>query len=341
MVTTDGMIHTVAGALLFSGDGGPAASAQFCMPWYVAMDGSGNMYVSDTYNHRVRKIDPTGLVSTYAGTGVVNTNIYSGVATEVNIANPMGLALDASGNLYVADYWRCRIDRITADGMLQWIAGTSCGYSGDGGPATSALLQNPEGLVLDQAGNLYVADSGNNRVRMISPDGTIATYAGTGAAGSGADGIAATASALNNPEGLAVDWAGNLYIADYDSNRVRMVNPAGIITTVAGNGKAGNATDGEHATSQAVTEPTGVAVDYLGNLYITQWGTYYVRRVDLSGILTTIAGNGQWGYSGDSGPALSGGISQAMSPVLDANGNIYFADMDNNCIRELIVNPAQ
>ena len=176
---------------------------------------------------------------------------------------------------------------------------------------------------------------------MISPDGTIATYAGTGAAGSGADGIAATASALNNPEGLAVDWAGNLYIADYDSNRVRMVNPAGIITTVAGNGKAGNATDGEHATSQAVTEPTGVAVDYLGNLYITQWGTYYVRRVDLSGILTTIAGNGQWGYSGDGGPALSGGISQAMSPVLDANGNIYFADMDNNCIRELIVNPAQ
>jgi sugar lactone lactonase YvrE len=337
LVTTDGMINTVAGALLFNGDGGPAATAQFCMPWYLAMDGSGNTYVSDTYNHRVRKIDPTGTVSTYAGTGVINTNIYSGIATVVNIANPMGLALGPSGDLYVADYWQCRIDLITPDGMLQLIAGKSCGYSGDGGPATGALLQNPEGLLLDPAGNLYIADSGNNRIRMISPDGTITTIAGTGSAGSGADGIPATQSALNNPEGLAMDGAGNLYIADYGSNRVRMVNPDGIITTVAGNGKAGNATNGKPATSQTVTEPTGVAVDSVGNLYITEWGVYCIRKVDANGILSTIAGNGQWGYSGDGGPALAAGMAQAMSPILDANGNLYFADIDNNCIRELVV----
>ncbi len=221
--------------------------------------------------------------------------------------------------------------------MLQLIAGKSCGYSGDGGPATGALLQNPEGLLLDPAGNLYIADSGNNRIRMISPDGTITTIAGTGSAGSGADGIPATQSALNNPEGLAMDGAGNLYIADYGSNRVRMVNPDGIITTVAGNGKAGNATNGKPATSQTVTEPTGVAVDSVGNLYITEWCVYYIRKVDANGILSTIAGNGQWGYSGDGGPALAAGMAQAMSPILDANGNLYFADIDNNCIRELVV----
>jgi sugar lactone lactonase YvrE len=340
LVAPDGTISTVAGALSFGGDGGPAADAQFCMPWSMTLDTQGNLYVSDTFNHRVRKIDTTGVITTYAGTGLMSTNISSGPATEVNLGNPMGMVVDPSGNLYMIDNWKCRINRITPDGMLQLIAGNSCGYRGDGGPATSALLQNPESLVLDPAGNLYISDTDNNRVRVITPDGMINTFAGTGAAASGADGIPATQSALNHPEGLAMDTAGNLYIADYSSNRVRMVNPAGIITTVAGNGKAGNATDGKLATSQAVTEPTGVAVDNAGNLYITEWGTYYIRKVDPTGILSTIAGTGQWGYSGDNGPARSAGISQTMNPALDAYGNLYFADMNNNCIRELTVNPA-
>jgi sugar lactone lactonase YvrE len=336
MVTPDGIINTIAGSLRFSGDGGPASAAQFCMPYYLALDGAGNMFVADTYDHRVRKIDPTGLVSTYAGTGWETTNVHSGIATEVNIGHPNGLAVDSSGNLYMADNWKCRIDRISPDGMLDSIAGGNCGYGGDGGPATSALVQGPQGLAMDQAGNLYIADNGNNRIRKITPDGIITTYAGTGTAGSGADGIAATKSALNDPMGLAVDAAGNLYIADYGSSRVRMVDPTGIITTVAGNGKSGTPTAGKPATSQPVTEPTGVAVDSAGSLYITQWGSYRVLKVDPSGILSTIAGNGQRGYSGDGGPAMSGSFSQAMSPIVDSSGNLYFADMANNCIRELI-----
>ncbi len=338
IVTPDGIINTVAGSLRFSGDGGPAIGAEFCLPYGVTIDGFGNMYVGDTNNHRVRKIDPTGLVSTYAGTGWQTSNVRSGIATQVNIGHPMGLAADAAGNLYVADQWKCRVDLISPDGMLQTIAGGNCGYGGDNGPASSALLAQPRALALDQAGNLYIADYDNNRVRMISAEGTITTYAGTGTAGSGADGIPATQSALSSPEGLAVDAAGNLYIADYGSNRIRMVAPSGIITTVAGTGKSGTPTNGKPAVSQPIYEPSGVAVDGSGNLYITQSGSFYVRKVDSSGILSTIAGNGQWGYSGDGGPALSAGISEALSPVVDANGNIYFADMANNCIRELTVN---
>ena len=336
-VTPDGTISTVAGTLAFGGDGGPATEAQLSMPWSATLDAAGNMYVADAYNHRVRKIDTTGVISTYAGTGREATNMNSGVATQVNIGRPNGLAIDAAGNLYMADNWKCRIDRIAPDGTLTLIAGGSGGYSGDGYAATLARLQDPEGLALDQAGNLYVADNGNYVVRRISPDGTITTYAGTGSAGAGADGIPATQSALGKPWGLAVDAAGDLYIADYDSSRVRKVDPSGIITTVAGNGHAGTPTNGKPATSQPVSEPTGVAVDSGGNLYITLWD-FHVLKVDSSGLISTIAGNGQWAYSGDGGPALSAAIEHAMGPVVDSNGNVYFADSANNCIRELVVN---
>ena len=189
-------------------------------------------------------------------------------------------------------------------------------------------------MAFDQAGNLYIADSGNYRVRKIALDGAISTFAGTGNSGTGPDGVEATQSAID-PWGLAFDQAGNLFIADYASSRVRKVDTSGMITTVAGNGKGGTLVDGKAAISQPVGEPTGVAVDGQGNLYITQYNTPYLRKVDSSGMITTIAGNGQWGYSGDGGPGRSAAISISIGPAVDANGNVYFADITNNVIRKL------
>ena len=337
MVTPDGAITTATGSSRFGGDGGPAVSSRLFRPYFVAFDRGGNMYLSDTLNHRVRKVDTSGVITTYAGTGLRASNAISGIAANVNIGDPVGVAFDAAGNLYIADNYNCRVYRVSPEGSLQTIAGTGVlGYDGDGGDARSARLSSPTGLAVDQAGNLYIADAYNYRVRKVSPDGIIATVAGTGAAGAGSDGIPATESALNYVDGIAVDKSGNLYIADEENYRVRMVNPAGIVTTVAGNGKPGmltSATNGKPATSVAIGLPYGVVVDDEGNLYYSEYT--FIGKVDRSGVLTVIAGDGQRGYSGDGGPATSASILLPQGLALDANGDLYFADTENSCIRRL------
>ncbi len=232
-----GNITTVAGTgvIGFFGDHRPALSAQLNGPSGVAVDLLGNIYISDTYNNRVRKVDPSGIIITVAGTGVKGFGGDGGPATSALLAAPSGVALDAEGNLYIADRDNHCIRKVTTTGIIVSVAGTgNPGYGGDGQDALSAELNSPFGIAVDTAGNIYVADTGNNRIRKITPAGIITTVAGNGTQGFSGDGGDALLAQLNAPFGVAVDRAGNIYIADSYNNRIRRVTPSGIITTVAG-----------------------------------------------------------------------------------------------------------
>ena len=203
------------------------------------------------------------------------------------------------------------------------------------GGATGALLDTPTALVLDAAGNLYIADTNNNRIRKVGTDGNISTFAGTGQAASSGDGGPATSAAMNRPEGLAMDSAGNLYIADTASHRVRKISPDGTITTVAGNGNGGFQGDGGPATQASLYYPKGLAVDPSGNLYIADWLNSRIRVVTPDGIISTVAGNGSFDYYGDGGPATSAALRFPWGLAVDAAGNVYVADDENSVIRML------
>jgi uncharacterized protein (TIGR03437 family) len=305
----------------------------------MAFDGAGNMYIADYTNARVRKVDASGVISTVAGTGDTSGTSSRGVATQVNIG-PADVSADADGNLYIADWQFCRIRLVSPDGNMTTVAGNgSCGDSGDGGPAISAGFI-PQNVAVDAAGNLYISDTNHSRVRKVTPDGTISTFAGTGRSGAGVDGVPATQSPLRSPYGLAVDKAGNVYIADYGDYRVRMVKPDGVISTVAGNGTLGSLlNDGKAATSVALYYPMGVAADGQGNLYFTEYGAGFVRKVNPSGILTTLSGFPAYGFSGDGGPASAAALSSSTRGIaVDSNGDVYFADTGNQRIRKLMIN---
>ena len=328
-------ISTVAGngIVSYSGDGGPANSAQLNGPRAVAVDASGNFYFADTLNNVVRKVNTAGVISTFAGNGSAGSGGDGGSATAAQLNSPQGIAVDASGNVYVADTQNARVRKISG-GTITTVAGSGTpGFGGDGGAATAGQLYDPVGLAVDAAGNLYIADFTNNRVRKVS-GGTITTVAGNGLSGYSGDGGAATAAQINGPTGIAVDANGNLYIADLDNNAVREVS-GGKIATVAGSGLPGVAGDGGPATAALVGSPHGVAVDSAGNLYIAN-GSASVRKVYANtGFITTIAGTGTAGYSGDGGSAPFGQLNGAISLAVTVNGNLYVADSGNNAIRLL------
>ncbi len=337
-VTPGGIITTVAGNGIvgYSGDGGAATSAALRYPYGVAVDAAGNLYVADTGNQRIRRVTPGGIITTVAGNGIGGYSGDGGAATSTYLNSPASVAVDAAGNLYIADRDNSRIRRVTPGGTITTVTGNGTpGYSGDGGSATSALLYSPVGVAVDADGNLYIADTRNSRIRRVTPGGTITTVAGNGTVGYSGDGGAATSAQLFFPYGVAVDAAGNMYIGDNGNHRIRRVTPGGIITTVAGNGNGGYSGDGGAATSAQLELPFGVAVDAAGNLYVADAGNHRIRRVTPGGIITTVAGNWTGGYSGDGGAATSAQLFFPYGVAVDAAGNLYIADRDNNRIRRV------
>jgi uncharacterized protein (TIGR03437 family) len=329
MINTKLDINTIAGngAPGYGGDNGPAGASQLNTPTGVAVDSAGNLYVADSLNGRVRKIPQSDSISTVAGNGVYSYSGDGGPAAKAEVRLPQAVAVDASGNRYIADSGNHVVRKVAANGTITTIAGTgAAGFGGDGGSAASAQLNTPTGVAVDKSGNIYIADSGNNRVRRIAASGSISTVAGTGAAGFGGDGGPATSAQLYIPFGLAVDASGDLYIAELGNNRVREVSTAGTITTVAGNGTTAFAGDGGPAVDAELNYPQAVAVDSAGNLYIADTLNFRVRMVTTGGLIDTVAGNGTAGYSGDLGQATAAQIASATGVAVDSVGSLYISD---------------
>ncbi len=305
-----GDIATVAGG--GTGDGNLATNAFFGRPTRIVLDAAGNIYVSDEFTHRVRRVDAsTGIISTAAGTGVSGFSGDGGPATDAKFANAEGVFVDSGGNLFIVDRNNRRVRKVTPGGTVSTVAGNgNFDSAGDGGPATSASLNNPVAVTGNASGDLFIVERFGRRIRKVDSAGTITTVAGNGSQGSGGqgDGGAATDAALNSPTDVVVDGSGNLFIADFSDNRVRKVDASGTITTFAGTGSSGSSGDGGPATDAALSSLVALFLDGSGNLFIT--GGSKVRKVDASGIITTVAGGGSSSPTmGDGGPATDATLS--------------------------------
>jgi DNA-binding beta-propeller fold protein YncE len=279
--------------------------------------------------------DPHG-ISLVAGTGTKGFNGDGSRAVNALLATPFEAALDSRGNIYIADFDNNRIRKIDRQGIITTVVGTGRpGFSGDGGPALKADLHGPHCVAIDRADNLYICDHRNQRVRKVAVNGTIATVAGNGEAGFSGDGGAAVKASLNGPEGLAFDKRGSLFIADFDNHRVRKVSAAGTITTVAGSGIAGFAGDGSSALRASMKFTPAVAIDHSGNMYICDRDNNRVRKVDERGIISTFAGNGTAGSTGDGDAAFAAGLNRPVGVVTDRGGNVYIAEREGNRVRKV------
>jgi sugar lactone lactonase YvrE len=335
-IHSQNIINTIAGngTSGSTGDGGYATSASFKAPTGIALDTKGNIYIADITTNRVRKINTSGIITTVAGNGGQGFSGDGGQATDAELYNPYAIALDTKGNMYIADFANHRIRKVNTLGIITTIAGNGAkGFSGDGGQAINASLQMPTGVAVDSRGNIYIADWYNQRIRMINISGIITTVAGNGTLGFSGDGGQATGAEISEPSGIAVDVIGNIYISDYYKNRIRKVNTLGIITTIAGNGKTGYSGDSVQATTSSIFGAWGIATDAAGNLYVADYGNKRIRKVDSSGIITTVAGIGTAGFSGDGEQATTAQLNQPYAVALDSIGNLYIVDEANLRIR--------
>jgi len=334
----------------YSGDDGIDTDASLNNPAALAMDANGTFFVADQGNNVIRKVESYGIYGAFgittrvAGNGNVGYSGDGGAATNANLSIPSGVAVDANGNLFIADQGNNRIRKVDSNGIITTVAGTGNQiYSGDGGAATNANLNNPFGVAVDASGNLFITDQFNNRVRRVSPNGIITTVAGGAGGYYGAysgDGGAATNAGLKGPCGVTMDVCGNLFIADQGNGVIREVDTNGIITTVAGNGRFGPPCNGCVATNSNLYSPYGVAVDANGNIFIADQGNNVIEKVSTNGIITTVAGVGggpYWGgYSGDGGPATQAELAHPTGVAVDAHENLFIADQVNARIREVI-----
>lgn len=317
----------------YSGEGGVATLAELNYPNSVVADAAGNVYISDATNNRIRKVNPSGIISTFAGTGVSGYSGDGGSATSAKLNNPNGITIDNSGNIYFADNANNVIRKINNSGVISTICGTeTAGYSGDGGPALSAKLKNPSDLAIDASGNIYIADNGNYVVRVINPSGTISTFVGNGTFGYGSNGVSAVTANIG-AYGVTVDYAGNVYISD-GSFTVYKVNSLGIITIYAGGNSLGYSGDGGLATQARLYGTMGIQADNTGNILIADYNNYRIRKVDTSGIISTLAGNGISGSFGNNVPATTAFLNYP-NDICIGNSGYYIADAGNNIVRKI------
>lgn len=381
-VDPNGTIATVAGTgdEGYSGDGGLATEARLNEPYAVAVDSFGNIYIADADNRTVRKVDRDGIITTAAGTGPRPRGRRSGIATEVYISRPRALAADHDGELYIADSWGDRLLRLDGKGRIAELIGTDqrelrgpddvatdsagnayvavggrhrvlkidpggavkpfagngrYGFSGDGGLAVNARLAYPRGVAVDAEDNVYIADSANSRIRIVDAGGTITTIAGTGERAFGGDAGPATSARFNYPVSLAFGPDRSVYVADFRDHRIRRIDSAGIVTTVAGNGVRGRPEPGGPAVRTPIRSPRDVAVDSSGNVYIPDTWTNRVYAVDGAGIITAVAGNGDRDASGDGGPATSAGLAGPRGVDVSDTDTLYIVSRSSGLIRKV------
>ncbi len=336
-----GTIYTIAGSgnQGFNGDNIPATSAELNAPYGVHVDSIGNIYIADTNNFRVRMVSADSKnITTVAGNGFQGYNGDSIAATGANLNIPYGVFVDSSRNIYIADRGNNRIRLVSANTRkISTIAGNgNFGYNGDNIPATTASLDYPETMFIDKVGNIYIADTNNQRIRKVAWNtGFITTVAGNGVRGYNGDNIPATSANFDYASSVSVDELGNIYIADYGNYRIRMVSAiTGLINTVAGNGGYGYNGDNIPATSASLASVQGLFLDKKGNIYIAGTALSRIRMVSANtGYISTVAGTGDYGYNGDNIPATNAKLSHPPRVYVDDSGNIYIADSNNNRIR--------
>jgi sugar lactone lactonase YvrE len=326
----------------FAGDGGPAIAALLNGPFDLAFDAAGHLYFADTFNHRIRRVDArTGVITTIAGDGTAGYAGDGGPATLAALNEPYGIVVDRAGNVYTADRKNACVRRIdAASGVITTFAGTgTAGYSGDGGPAARAGLAEPNGLAFDPGErHLYIADVADHRVRIVDlASGTIATFAGTGAAEHGGEGGPARAAPIFGARAVKAAPDGTVYILERQGSALRRVDPqTGIIATIAGTGGRGYAGDGGPAAAAVFDAPKEMALDRDGSVIIVDTENHAIRHIDrTSGIVATIVG-GRQGAGGDGGPATDAGLDRPHGAVVGPDGAIYIGDTNNHRIRKAV-----
>lgn len=335
------IVSTIAGTGTagHTGDSGPATAAKLNYPSCLAFSTTGDLYINEQRSHCVRKLDKSGIITTIAGTGLAGYDPNGGTATATRLNLNWGIAVDNKGYVYITDQLNHRIRVVTTSGIMAAVGGTGTGpgtggFSGDNGQATNAQFNSPIGVAVDAAGNVFVVDGTNKRVRKISTSGIVTTVAGNGGSGFTGNNVPATTATFKNIFGIAVDGSGNLFICDAENSCVRKVDGAGIITTIAGTGVADYTGDGGAASAATLRKPIGVYAHPSGDIYIADSYNNNIRKIDAAGIISTVAGSGIQGFNGDGLAALKTQLYHPSGIAFDSNDDMYILDVDNQRIRK-------
>jgi len=319
---TDIQVSTFAGSGTAGLADGTGTAAQFGAPFGITIDTQGNLYVAGAGSHKIRKITPSGVVSTLAGSGA--SGFADGTGTAAQFHTPAAVAVDAQGNVYVADLGNHKIRKITPSGVVSTFAGSTVGFAD--GTGASAQFNSPEGIAVDTQGNLYISDNGNYKIRKITPSGVVSTLAGSTVGF--ADGIG-TAAQFDFPTGITVDAQGNVYVSDSNNNKIRKITPSGVVSTFAGS-TAGFANG--TGTSAKFSSPYGLTMDAQGNLYVGDGTNYKIRKITPSGVVSTLAGGSQ-GFANGTGTTAQFELPTGV--VVDTQNNLYVADYSDHKIRKI------